>query len=141
MFGFWVYGVYMPGVIYNPETDRYEDAIYGEGLDETKAMVHVSNESVGMFTNKLDKDGKRIFEGDIIKRKIVNKEYDGYGNIQTGCVFYDIHCAAFKIAFLDGEGLRTKQEDYFVSHVLIDGKVEQEIWYEYEVIGNIYDKH
>ena len=75
----------------------------------------VDPSTVGQYTGLTDKNGKRIFEGDIVVGRDYTDE-DGYGVVE----WYD---GAFEVG--NGEWCGTFHENYY-------GK-------EFEVIGNIHD--
>ena len=114
--GEWVYGhyVYQYGahMIYLPDgTDREY------GFD----YHHIIPETVGQFTGLTDKNGKKIFEGDIIstdiKRPYLVVEF------RDGCFMFNCN---------DGG------EDYY--DIMLPICKEAHTEYEYgEVIGNIHD--
>ena len=76
-------------------------------------MFEVDRETVGQFTGLTDRNGVKIFEGDIVK----------YFDDWIGKVGYDSYSALFAVSFVDGD------YDYFGSVACGDC----------EVIGNIYD--
>lgn len=85
-------------------------------------FVNVHPESVGQFTGLLDKNGKRIFEGDIL-----NLTYDGHS----------FNC---EVKYSDG-GFLVFENNGFNSgdaDMTLIGWLKHDD-YRYEVIGNIHD--
>lgn len=85
----------------------------------------VAPKTVGQFTGLLDKDGKRIFEGDIV-RVLGNQDVEDWKSVDYNAL----------IAFLDG------------GFCAIDGTIEDHAFrryalmrmdFELEIIGNIHD--
>ena len=83
--------------------------------------VHILPETVGQFTGLRDKNGKRIFEGDIIK---IPDDYDTYG-MNAGEV-YEVYFG------FGGFRLKPKYRKNSRGYFLEDSG-------EVEVIGNIHD--
>lgn len=90
-------------------------------VDDFESLVPVKTETVGQYTGLTDKNGKKIFEGDIVKHytHCDIKEYSE----DIGRVFYYTETCRF---------LRT-------SKLFPDDCPEIYSSCEYEVIGNIYD--
>lgn len=110
-------GEWIEGLVarYNPKFDC------ANIVDDFESLVPVKTETVGQYTGLTDKNGKNIFEGDIVKHynHCDIKEYSE----DIGRVFYYTETCRF---------LRT-------SKLFPDDCPEIYSSCEYEVIGNIYD--
>ena len=110
-------GEWVEGLVarYNPKFDC------ANIVDGFESLVPVKTETVGQYTGLTDKNGKKIFEGDIVKHynHCDIKEYSE----DIGRVFYYTETCRF---------LRT-------SKLFPDNCLEIYSSCEYEVIGNIYD--
>ena len=89
------------------------------------SMIEVAPETVGQFTGLTDKNGKKIFEGDIIKYKNTDGiKFNGVALTVIGKVVYNEKNASFAISGKDEIG--AKHYDYFPIKNI-------------EIIGNIHD--
>lgn len=108
----------------------YSDPRYMPDWNLPYKMVRtdVNKETIGQYTRLKDKDGKEIYEGDIVKIHKHNFDY-GFKKDEIG-----------QIKFIDGAfGFyreESKNEYYFNDLATESGYRELEY---YEVIGNIYD--
>lgn len=128
--GSWVYGDLEyernKGLLGKVRIHTYKD----DGSYDRQYLV--DPDTVGEFTGMKDRHGKRIFEGDIVRRRD-----SAYGYVDTGVVKYDCHLGAFILEYESyGRTYQVTFEDGFSYN---DGKCTIEGTYYYEVIGNIYD--
>jgi uncharacterized phage protein (TIGR01671 family) len=71
--GEWVYGFYVKSKAFE-YIHRYDR---GELSDRVFTCYNIIPETVGQYTGLKDKDGKRIFEGDIVKTNYAGIEHIG----------------------------------------------------------------
>ena len=99
-----------------------------DDIDENSSEVNeieVLPSTVGQYTGLTDKNGKKIFEGDIIKYKNTDGiKFNGVALTVIGKVVYNEKNASFAISGKDEIG--AKHYDYFPIKKI-------------EVIGNIHD--
>ena len=92
----------------------------------------VDPDTVGEFTGLVDKNGVKIFEGDIVRKRDLtfSLRYEGVVvyNSATGC--FRIHS--------ENNGT-TMRMGFEASDVYNDGKCTVPIKYDYEVVGSIHD--
>ena len=131
--GVWVYG----SLVYSNEIQA---AIYfqtGRGLVKSMEWVYVNPETVGQFTGFLDKNGKEIYEGDVLRSDeypyscIGDKERDNYYAV----VYYCEEGACFGIVMVKNPNSSVAG----ISDGILDD-VEREKMKNFEVVGNIHEE-
>lgn len=129
--GEWVYG----DLIHEPFGDCIQYLDENEGVYR-RCKVKVIPETVGQYTGLTDKNGKRIFEGDILKGfeyPFFRKE-DGTHNYFAEVVWFDNSPAFGLWTFKNPEstvsGISHGNSDYIEDF-------DSEMW---EVIGNIHEQ-
>ena len=107
--GDWVYG----GITWNPSRKKF---FIHTDWEEAKVIP----ETVGQYTGLTDKNGRRIFEGDIVR--FIDIDFDGSERKAVGVIAWNRKAANFDIV----KG--TYRLDFHYP-----------VFEEIEVIGNIYD--
>ena len=131
--GVWIYG----SLVYSNEIQA---AIYfqtGRGLVKSMEWVYVNPETVGQFTGFLDKNGKEIYEGDVLRSDeypyscIGDKDRDNYYAV----VYYCEEGACFGIVMVKNPNSSVAG----ISDGILDD-VEREKMKNFEVVGNIHEE-
>lgn len=130
----WIYGnlvidnFFEPHIV--PRDFFFEDGHHLVYDDETDSPVFVFKDSIGQYTGLTDKNGKKVFEGDILRigyrgetGSIICPVYFGE-YIDADSVFDNYRCIGFYAKTSDGCGT-------------IGALLDEE--FEFEVIGNIFD--
>ena len=128
--GEWVTGGYVP--LSGDITPNNEGLIMRFLGGNTTITYHVDPDTVGQFIGLVDKNGVRIFEGDIVRQRDLT-----FGLKFDGVVVYNSEIGCFRI-HSENNGV-TMRMGFEASEVYNDGKCTVPVKYEYEVIGNIHD--
>ena len=118
--GEWVYGNYCIA----EKLDKSGVEYFIIEIEAEGSQYYVIPETVGQYTGLLDKNGKRIFEGDIVKTKKYGKII-GHSNVNGFDIFVVIY-----------ESAMFRLENTHRAFNLV-GKCGKGI--DYEIIGNVHD--
>ena len=122
--GEWVYGNLVRGC-----DEKYAYIVEFGNKEMCRNYVNVNPDTVGQYTGVTDKNGERIFEGDIVKYKEACKFGDNDEMEEAEEQYLCTNIVEFKNGRFFPLPQRCDCEDYFFSY----GS------YDFEVIGNIYD--
>lgn len=113
------------------ESDMCEDGHHIRQESDTPTWV--DQDTVGQFTGMRDKNGRKIYDGDIVRRKD-----SAYGMEDTGVVKF---CCSLGAFVLESENRgRTYRAVFKKGFSDNDGKCTVDGTYTYEVVGNIHEK-
>lgn len=127
--GVWVYGYFVEGIDYfndpisiiYPINSRFDHRCVSDNYEGTT----VDSKTIGQWTGRLDRNGKKVFEGDILK---IYYPWEEEWDEVAGYIKWNDECANYLIY----ESLDNDTVIYNDFSCYMDPK-------NYEVIGNIYD--
>lgn len=80
----WVKGYYCP-TLFSLFSRFPKPTIYpASGIISHWDGIEVNPETIGQYTGLADKNGKKIFEGDIVKCRDITNDYEFLANVQFG---------------------------------------------------------
>lgn len=125
--GKWIYG----GIYHQKKDEVKDEAVYiiVGSLNDVACAHEVIPETVGQYTGLTDKNGNRIFEGDILKGFTYPFLSDGEHNYYAEVVWFD-NCPAF--------GIYTFKNPTSNVRGISEGNTDF-ISDDWVIIGNIYD--
>ena len=136
-------GEWIKGYLYITQNSEYEISSYCKYYDCERYTYIVIPETVGQYTGLLDKNGKKIFEGDILKchdnpKDLVKVVFGEFGVVDT-----DTECPVDTVIGWHYEVIPTDElsavEPFCLSMPLTKSYIDE--YCHMEVIGNIHDNH
>ena len=137
----------MREILFRGKTQQYTRWIYGDlnhymcddGVfiaENGYSMHRVFKETVGQYTGLTDKNGKKIFEGDIVKIEHSDYAFDGMTleyRKEKGVIAYD---NIGSVGLIVG---RYKDENVWSDFFNVLGLTDRIESWSFEIIGNIHD--
>ena len=132
--GVWVYG----SLVYSNEIQA---AIYfqtGRGLVKSMEWVYVNPETVGQFTGFLDKNGREIYEGDVLRSD--EYPYSCIGDNRRDNYYAVVYYCEEGACFGTVTAKNPSSDVGGISDGILDD-VEREKMKKFEVVGNIHEEN
>lgn len=117
-------GTWYFGNLQTRKISRQQSSAWIIGYDESPMLVSVDPSTVGQFTGLYDKNGKEIYEGDVVRLTGKTNETLLFN------VDWHKHLCKFYLSFGEEQKVNDTKTDIF--EIMRMG-------YNYEVIGNIHD--